>query len=100
MIYIAWSGEDAYIKALQTVKQLRNNGICVEYNYIEQSFSKSLKYADKRKASHVLIIGADEVTQSYFTLKNLSTGEQEKILEKDLLRCSLNGKTSDFESVR
>ena len=45
------------------------------------------KYADKLEIPFVIVIGEDEVAENKVTLKNMKTGEEEKIsIEECLVR--------------
>jgi len=84
-IYIAWMGEKAYATAIRAAKDLRKAGFSVELPPLEQKFGKALGQADKLGARYALILGDDEVSEGLWTLKTLSTGEQSKFSEPDLL---------------
>jgi len=84
-IYIAWMGEKAYAAAIRAAKDLRKAGFSVELPPLEQKFGKALGQADKLGAKYALILGDNEVSEAVWTLKTLSTGEQAKFPEPDLL---------------
>jgi histidyl-tRNA synthetase len=84
-IYIAWMGEKAYATAIRAAKDLRKAGFSVELPPVEQKFGKALSQADKLGAKYALILGDNEVSEGLWTLKTLSTGEQTKFTEPDLL---------------
>ena len=84
-VYIAWMGEKAHATALRAAKSLRNAGFSVELPPVEQKFGKALGHADKLGAKYALILGDNEVSEGLWTLKTLSTGEQAKFTESDLL---------------
>jgi histidyl-tRNA synthetase len=84
-IYIAWMGEKAYATAIRAAKDLRKAGFSVELPPVEQKFGKALAQADKLGAKYALILGDNEVSEGLWTLKTLSTGEQTKFTEPDLL---------------
>jgi histidyl-tRNA synthetase len=84
-VYIAWMGERAYAAAIRAAKDLRNAGFSVELPPVEQKFGKALSQADKLGAKYALILGDNEVSEALWTLKTLSTGEQAKFPEPDLL---------------
>jgi histidyl-tRNA synthetase len=84
-IYIAWMGEKAYATAIRAAKDLRKAGFSVELPPVEQKFGKALGQADKLGAKYALILGDNEVSEAVWTLKTLSTGEQAKFPEPDLL---------------
>jgi histidyl-tRNA synthetase len=84
-VYIAWMGERAYAAAIRAARDLRNAGFSVELPPIEQKFGKALGQADKLGAKYALILGDNEVSEGLWTLKTLSSGEQEKFAEPELL---------------
>jgi len=84
-IYIAWMGERAYAAAVHAAKDLRKAGFSVELPPVEQKFGKALGQADKLGAKYALILGDNEESEGLWTLKTLSTGEQAKFPEPDLL---------------
>ena len=84
-VYIAWMGERAYAAAVHAAKDLRKAGFSVELPPVEQKFAKALGQADKLGAKYALILGDNEVSEGLWTLKTLSTGEQAKFPEPDLL---------------
>jgi histidyl-tRNA synthetase len=85
-VYIAWMGERAYATAIRAAKDLRSHGFSVELPPVEQKFGKALSQADKLGAKYALILGDNEVSEGLWTLKTLSTGEQQKLTELDLLQ--------------
>jgi histidyl-tRNA synthetase len=85
-VYIAWMGERAYAAAIHAAKDLRNAGFSVELPPVEQKFGKALGQADKLGAKYALILGDNEVSEALWTIKTLSTGEQQKLPEPELLQ--------------
>jgi len=92
-VYIAWMGEHAYAAAIRAAKDLRKAGFSVELPPVEQKFGKALGQADKLGAKYALILGDNEVSEGLWTLKTLSTGEQAKFPEPDLLEFLRQQKT-------
>ena len=92
-VYIAWMGEKAYAAAIHAAKDLRKAGFSVELPPLEQKFGKALGQADKLGAKYALILGDNEVSEGLWTLKTLSTGEQSKFPEPDLLEFLRQQKT-------
>jgi histidyl-tRNA synthetase len=84
-VYIAWMGEHAYAAAIRAARDLRNAGFSVELPPIEQKFGKALGQADKLGAKYALILGDNEVSEGLWTLKTLSTGEQSKLPEPEVI---------------
>jgi histidyl-tRNA synthetase len=84
-VYIAWMGEHAYAAAIRAAKDLRSAGFSVELPPVEQKFGKALGQADKLGAKYALILGDNEVSEALWTIKTLSTGEQERLPEPELI---------------
>ena len=47
---------------------------------------KQMSYADSLHIPYVLLVGEEERTTELFTLKNMLTGEQQKLTKDELLR--------------
>jgi len=92
-VYIAWMGERAYAAAIRAARDLRNAGFSVELPPVEQKFGKALSQADKLGAKYALILGDNEVSEALWTLKTLSTGEQQKFPEPELIDFLRNQKS-------
>jgi histidyl-tRNA synthetase len=84
-VFIAWMGQNAYATAIRAAKTLRNAGFRVELPPVEQKFGKALERASKLGSRFALILGDNEVQSGEWTLKNLATGEQQKLTEPALL---------------
>jgi histidyl-tRNA synthetase len=61
------------------LKTLRNEGIAAEFYPDKAKFDKQMKYADKRNIPFVGIIGESEWNDGVINVKNMSTGEQQKV---------------------
>lgn len=71
--------EETLNYGLQIMTSLREKGIRAEVLNETKSFKAKMKEANKRQIEFVLILGEDEVKEQLFTLKNMTTGEQEKL---------------------
>jgi len=49
-------------------------------------FKKQLDYANQTEAEFAVIIGEDELIENKFSVKNLITGEQQKLNEVELIK--------------
>jgi histidyl-tRNA synthetase len=84
-IYFVCLGEAAKQKAAKLIYDLRENGIAVDYNPDKDSMKAQMKAADKSKARIVLILGEDEINKNIVILKEMESGEQLEILNKELV---------------
>ncbi|MFZ9718634.1 MAG: His/Gly/Thr/Pro-type tRNA ligase C-terminal domain-containing protein, partial [Chitinophagaceae bacterium] len=78
-------GENESMQALKLMQQLRAKGISCELYHEQAKFDKQFKYAERKNIGHVVMIGSEELAKGMCTLKNLSTGKQEQILQSELL---------------
>ncbi len=72
-------GEKEALYSLQAIQQLRQNNIKAELYPDTGKIKKQMNYANRRNIPYVALAGTDEMEQENFTLKNMKTGEQEKI---------------------
>lgn len=78
-IYVLVGTKEAYVNAFDLVRKLRDEGLSVELDLSERSFSSQMKYANKINAKYVCLIGEEEVSNKTCSLKNMETGKQETI---------------------
>ena len=64
---------------------LRRNNIKVDICYLDKGFKQKMKYANKINAKYVILIGEDEIKENVISLKDMVTGEQEKLTIKELI---------------
>ena len=76
-VYVAnLDGDQTQKYAASIVQTLREQGINVETNYLKKSMKAIFKLVDRYKATHLLIVGANELAQQSFELKDLNKREQ------------------------
>ena len=72
----------------QTIKfklLARSNDIKSELSTINRSLKSTMRYANNKNFSHIIIVGDnDEENLNYISIKNLSTGNQSNVNEKQL----------------
>lgn len=85
-LYIGSIGEDASIKALQLVGNLREEGFTAECDIVGRSVKAQMKYADKIGARYSMILGDNELAENKANIKNMESGETQAIaLDDDTL---------------
>ena len=72
-------------KYLQVAQELRAAGIKTDYYYESAKLDKQLKYADRKNINFAVIIGPDEMKKAEATVKNLATGKQERVKQKEII---------------
>jgi histidyl-tRNA synthetase len=65
--------------AFKCLGQLRAAGINSEIYPEPTKLKKQMKYADDRKVPYVILVGTEEMASGQLSLKNMATGEQEKM---------------------
>ena len=83
-LYIAALGDSAAMEALRIQSEMIHKGLSVSTDVMGRSLKAQMKYADKLGAQFVLIIGEDELVNGKYTLRNMSTKEQQEILPDEL----------------
>lgn len=79
-----------YIVPIQTVKEsfnimqrLRDKEINCDM-FLGKGVTKGLDYASSKNINYVLIIGENEINENKFTLKNMESGEEEKLTIEEI----------------
>ena len=70
--------------AMQAISNLRKSGFKVELYPDNVKLAKQFQYADKREIPFVVIVGEDEIINNQYSLKNLASGEQQKVSLEEL----------------
>ena len=77
-------GETETRFALDVIEELRKLSVRSELYPDTVKLKKQLSYADSRKIPYVIIAGTDEIQNGYLTIRNMKSGDQEKIPVNDL----------------
>ena len=70
-------GEEESKAALKLISKLRQQGIRADLYPSATKVQKQFKYADKRAVPYVMLLGANELAEGQFVVKNMKTGEQQ-----------------------
>ena len=71
---------------LNVANQFRKNGIETEVYFRADKLAKQYKYADRMGIPFVVTIGASETQEGVINLKNMSSGEQTRLVLEDSIR--------------
>ena len=71
---------------LKLLHELRANNINSELYPEAKKIQKQFKYADKKSIPFVCIIGSEEIEKGIFSLKDLASGQQEKLSKDELIK--------------
>lgn len=76
---------DVYVQSQKLINDLREMGLNIAVDATDRKLATRLKHADKHGASHVIFVGADELADEQYGLKNLKTGEEHKLSSQRLV---------------
>ena len=83
-VFIAHMGDEARKKAFSLAAELREMGVPTETEYGRKSLKSQMKRADKSGARYTLIIGENELARSVLILRDMSTGIEYEVIERNL----------------
>lgn len=78
-VFVAVADVDAALPAAKLLHALRNCGLRADRDYQNKSLKAQFKAADRAGATHVIVLGENELVAQVATVKDLQTGEQQSI---------------------
>ena len=72
--------------ALDVATTLRDNNINTEVFLEDKKLKAKFKYADKLHIPYVAVIGEEEIKTNTVTLKDMQSGEQEKLSIEEIIK--------------
>ncbi len=78
-------GKKEALFLLPTLKKIREMGIPCELYPDDVKLKKQMSYADTLSIPFVILAGSDEIEKGLFTLKNMNSGEQFTLTERELI---------------
>ncbi|MDH4058156.1 MAG: histidine--tRNA ligase [Cyclobacteriaceae bacterium] len=78
--------EESRNYGMMVLAKLRKAEIASEIYPDISKMKKQLDYANKKMIGHAVVIGADEINSGELTLKNMKSGEQEKLPLKTIIQ--------------
>jgi len=83
-MFIAYLGDEAKKAALRLARGLRRKSVECLFEFKERSLKTQLSRASKLGAEWSLIIGEEEIKRGRFKLKNMKTGSQQEVSQKEI----------------
>jgi histidyl-tRNA synthetase len=71
--------------ALPLLQELRNSGISAEIYPSSAKLKKQMSYADDKNIPFVILIGSEEMDTGLLSLKNMKSGEQQKLTKEQII---------------
>jgi len=75
----------AELYALPLLQQMREADLAAELYPSSAKLKKQMSYADAKAIPYVILIGSDEMESGQLTLKNMQSGDQQKLSAPDLI---------------
>jgi len=85
LLFLNMGDEEASL-ALQLSSELMDAGFSCMLYPDNKNFKKQMKYANELGVKKVLIIGTEELTNSEVSIKDMESGEQIRVSQKDLIK--------------
>ena len=83
---------------LQLLVKVRSAGINAEIYPEAAKMKKQMGYADAKKIPYVVLAGSEEIKARALTLKNMKTGDQQKLTIEDIIKViKLSGEAVSFQ---
>jgi len=70
-------GQQEALRAFDLVSQLREKGVRTDIYPVDTKMQKQMKYADSRNVPFVVLIGANELSNDTFVVKDMEDGAQQ-----------------------
>ena len=86
LVYIISLGEKAREEGIKILQLLRKNRIPADMDYEGKSIKGAMRKAESLKADKCLILGDNEIEDKVITLKDMSTGTQDKVNFTELIK--------------
>jgi len=83
-LYLCTLSPQYFENANQLTTKLRKQGLNIAINYSDKKIGNQIAIADKKKIPYVICLGADEVQNKQYKLKNLKTGEEKTVTEEEI----------------
>jgi len=83
-IYVAPVNEDVVLKAIEITQSLRRAGISTIVDLMGRRLGKQFEYADKKGIPTVVIVGEKDLAEASVTVRDMKTGDQEKVKVDEL----------------
>jgi len=78
-------GEAEVKNILPVLDRLRKSGVASELYPDQVKMKKQMNYANNRKIPFVALVGAEEIREGVITLKNMESGQQERLTPDQLV---------------
>ena len=82
-VFFVTLSEEARIPAMQLAGALRGEGISADLDFGGRGMRAQFKQADRVGASYAVVLGEDELAQGVLTVRDMASGEEQKVPAAD-----------------
>jgi histidyl-tRNA synthetase len=86
---------DSFEFGFSVLPKLRQAGVRAEMYPDSSKLKKQLDYADRKRIPFVVLIGSDEIQSGMLSLKNMKTGEQQKLTLDEIIEIVVSKQSLD-----
>ena len=84
-LFIIAMGDEAKEKAVELISSFRAKGISADIDYLDRKVKAQMKAADRLGAKYVIVLGDTEMEEQATNVKEMATGEQQKLAFSELV---------------
>lgn len=84
-VFIAFMGDAGKMAALKLMKELRENGVCVQMDVMGRNLKNQFKHANRIGAAKTIVIGDSELESGRLTIKDMESGEQTEVAMDEIV---------------
>ncbi|MGE3278737.1 MAG: histidine--tRNA ligase [Candidatus Altimarinota bacterium] len=84
-VYVVPVSRNELSYAMDVARQLREHGIRTDMDLVERGIGKNFAFADALGIPYVVVLGEEELSQQILTVKDMKTGEQNKMKLEELV---------------
>jgi histidyl-tRNA synthetase len=87
-VFVIAKSEPERNEAIILSKRLREAGLAVDLDYLNRSQKSQMKEASRQQARFALFVFGDDLASGQFSLKNLATGDQQKLMVEGIIEAT------------
>lgn len=91
-IYVVAMGDEAKLKSAELISSFRAKGISADMDYVDRKMKAQMKSADRLGAKFVIVIGESELEEGAVNVKEMESGNQQRVAFHDLVTYLLENK--------
>ncbi|MEQ9232158.1 MAG: histidine--tRNA ligase [Cyclobacteriaceae bacterium] len=85
-VLIVHFDDESFMHGIEVIGQLRSAGISAGIYPDIAKMKKQMNYADKTNASHVLVIGSEEIKSKKYSFKSMASGDQNMLSLEEIIK--------------